>query len=73
MSMDIRVPIGLLFAILGLLLAVYGLVTRFTNPAMYDRSLGIDVNLWWGLTMLAFGILMISLGRQRTTMSSGIR
>ena len=31
MSLDIRVPIGLLFATLGGLLAIYGLFTSFTR------------------------------------------
>jgi hypothetical protein len=66
MSLDIRLPIGLLFAILGGLLAVFGLVTGFTSGALYDRSLGININLWWGLVMLAFGIVMIVAGRRGT-------
>jgi hypothetical protein len=58
--MDIRIPIGLLFAILGALLAAYGLFTMFNDPAMYERSLGININLWWGLVI---GALMLALGR----------
>jgi hypothetical protein len=34
----------------------------FSDPAIYQRSLGIDVNLWWGLVLLAFGALMLWLG-----------
>jgi hypothetical protein len=53
---DLRLPIGILFTLLGLLLAVFGLVT----PAeIYQRSLGINVNLAWGLVILAFGALML--------------
>ncbi len=59
MSLDVRIPIGLLFAILGALLAVYGATS---DPAIYAKSLGINVNLWWGLVMLAFGCLMLTLG-----------
>jgi hypothetical protein len=66
MRLDIRLPIGLLFAILGGLLAVFGLVTGFTGGALYERSLGININLWWGLVMLAFGIVMIVAGRRGT-------
>jgi hypothetical protein len=61
-NLDIRLPIGLLFAILGGLLATYGAVG---DRSIYQRSLGINVNLWWGLVMLAFGALMIGLGRRR--------
>lgn len=64
MNLDIRLPIGLLFATLGGLLVLYGLATQFTQPAMYERSLGINVNLWWGLAMGAFGGTMIRLGRR---------
>ncbi len=59
MSLDVRIPIGLLFAILGALLAVYGAVS---DPAIYQASLGVNVNLWWGLVMLLFGVLMLALG-----------
>ena len=31
---------------------------------MYAKSLGIDANLWWGLALLAFGILMLAFGRR---------
>jgi hypothetical protein len=55
MGIDLRYPIGLLFVIFGLLLVIYGL---FNGTAAYSRSLGINVNLWWGLIMLLFGGLM---------------
>ncbi len=66
MNMDIRLPIGLLFALLGGLLTLYGLFTYFTQASIYDRSLGININLWWGLVMLLFGALMGWLGRKGT-------
>jgi hypothetical protein len=56
MSLDLRVPIGLLFGLLGALLAVYGLVS---DPSIYQVSLGVNVNLWWGLVLLLFGGLML--------------
>jgi hypothetical protein len=61
MGLDIRLPMGLLFSILGGLLAAYGL---FSDAALYRRSLGINVNLWWGLVLLAFGALMLVMGRR---------
>lgn len=64
MNLDIRLPIGLLFALLGALLAVYGVASHFTQPALYDRSLGININLWWGLVMFLFGAIMIGFGRR---------
>jgi hypothetical protein len=66
MNLDIRLPIGLLFAILGGLILLYGLVTYFTQPAIYKHSLGININFWWGLVMLLFGSGMIWLGRRGT-------
>ena len=58
MGLDIRIPIGSLFALLGALLAGYGLLS---NPAIYQRSLGIDINLWWGVALLVFGLAMLAL------------
>jgi len=58
MHFDLRLPIGLLFSIFGAIVAIYGLVT----PAeMYACSLGINVNLWWGIVMLIFGFSMLAL------------
>jgi len=61
MSLDIRLPIGLLFTVTGALLAVYGLAS---DKAIYERSLGININLWWGLVMLAFGVIMTAVSRR---------
>jgi membrane protein implicated in regulation of membrane protease activity len=58
MGLDIRIPIGSLFVILGALLAGYGFLS---NPAIYQRSLGINVNLWWGGALLVFGFAMLAL------------
>jgi hypothetical protein len=56
MNLDLRLPIGLMFSIFGAMLLVYGLTS---GTAIYDRSLGINVNLWWGLVLLAFGLVML--------------
>jgi multisubunit Na+/H+ antiporter MnhG subunit len=61
MGLDIRLPIGLMFVLLGLLLTGYGLLR---DPAIYQRSLGVNINLWWGLAMLIFGLVMLVLGRR---------
>lgn len=58
MDMDIRIPIGLLFAILGLILAAFGLFTM-NDAELYARSLGRNINLWTGLAMIVFGGLML--------------
>jgi multisubunit Na+/H+ antiporter MnhG subunit len=71
MGLDIRIPIGSLFVLLGALLSGYGLLS---NPAIYRRSLGIDVNLWWGLALLVFGLLMLALAwRAARTASAAAR
>jgi hypothetical protein len=61
MRLDIRLPIGIFFAVLGVLLALYGLTS---DAAIYQRSLGRNVNLIWGLVLLAFGAIMLALGRR---------
>jgi hypothetical protein len=64
MGLDIRLPIGAMFIVLGALLAVFGLVS---DKAMYERSHGIDVNLWWGLILLVVGAATFWLGRRGTS------
>jgi hypothetical protein len=63
-GLDVRIPIGGLFTALGLLLGGYGLATA-GDAAHYARSLSVNINLWWGLVMLVFGLLLlgVSLGR----------
>lgn len=66
MATDIRQPIGWLFSALGVILVGYGLTTG-GNP-MYERSEGVNINLYWGLIILVFGILLLALawrGRRR--------
>lgn len=63
MGLDIRIPIGAMFAILGLLLTVYGLAT-IGDAQTYEKSLLININLWWGAVMLVFGLIMLYFGRR---------
>jgi protein-S-isoprenylcysteine O-methyltransferase Ste14 len=56
MRLDVRFPIGGMFSLIGAILTVYGVVS---DPAIYEKSLGINVNLWWGLVLLAFGLVML--------------
>ena len=62
MQLDIRLPIGLMFTLLGGILSIYGLITA-SDKAAQERSLGININLWWGLIILAFGVFMLLLAR----------
>ncbi len=56
--MDIRIPIGLLFVILGIILAAFGIFS-LNDTELYARSLGRNINLWTGILMLVFGGLML--------------
>ncbi len=58
MGLDIRLPIGMMFSLIGALLAVYGVCTG-NDADMYQGSLGTNVNLWWGLALLTFGAIML--------------
>lgn len=68
MHLDIRLPIGILFTLVGLLMAGYGVLS---DPAIYQRSLGYNVNLVWGLVLLAFGAVMLVLARRTPRVGSG--
>ncbi len=61
MQLDLRLPMGLMFSIVGAMLVVFGLVS---DPAIYARSLGVNVNLGWGAVLLAFGLAMLALARR---------
>ena len=58
MGLDIRIPVGALFSLLGALLAGYGLIGA---EALARRSLGINIDLWWGLVLAVFGASMLLL------------
>jgi hypothetical protein len=58
---DIRIPIGILFLALGVILSIYGVMTR-SDVTLYGRSENIVINLWWGLVMIVFGGLMLYFG-----------
>jgi hypothetical protein len=62
MNLDVRLPIGLMFAVFGVLLAGYGLMTE---AELYQRSLGINVNLWWGVVLAGFGLGVLALARRK--------
>ena len=73
MQLDVRWPIGFMFTILGVALVGYGFIS---DRAIYERSLGININLWWGFVTLAFGLAMLALAtwaerKRRTAPGSG--
>jgi len=59
MDFDLRLPIGILFSLFGLILSGYGLATR--GSEIYQKSLGKNINLEWGIVLLVFGIFMLVL------------
>ncbi|PYS89614.1 MAG: hypothetical protein DMF62_06775 [Acidobacteria bacterium] len=63
MGIDIRLPLGLMFSLLGVVLVIAGLVM---GNEIYARSLGININFWWGLVLLVFGVVMFAFGRRGT-------
>lgn len=63
MGLDIRVPLGLIFLVTGGIMSVYGFLTR--NSAIYEKSMGVNLNLNWGLFMLLFGAIMFFFGRRQ--------
>ena len=54
-AIDIRWPIGALFAAMGLTLTTYGAVHPSFGRVV---PLRINLNVWWGLVLVFFGGLM---------------
>ncbi|MBN1127468.1 MAG: hypothetical protein JXA71_00675 [Chitinispirillaceae bacterium] len=58
MQTDIRLPIGLLFTIIGAVITIFGLATG--GSKIYDEhSLGININIWSGICLTLFGVWML--------------
>ena len=55
MGLDIRWPIGLMFTLIGALLAITGAVVKSDHAI----SLGVNINLIWGIVLLVFGAGML--------------
>jgi len=64
MGLDIRIPLGLIFLITGGLIGLYGLFTRHA-AALYEKSMGVNLNLTWGALMFLFGLVMYLVGRRQ--------
>jgi protein-S-isoprenylcysteine O-methyltransferase Ste14 len=62
-GMDLRLPIGGLFVVLGVILGAFGIMTD-GDTAMYERSGGLNINLVWGVVMLGFGIIFLGLAQR---------
>jgi len=59
MNLDVRLPMALLFLIIGVILVVHGVTA---DPAIYAKhSLGININVKWGIVLLGFGTVLLGL------------
>jgi hypothetical protein len=63
MGLDIRIPLGLIFIFTGGLMTVFGMFTQ--HSAIYDKSMGVNLNMGWGVIMLIFGAVMFFFGRRQ--------
>jgi len=61
---DIRIPIGLMFSIFGILITIFGFIT-ISDSEMYQKALGVNVNIIMGILMLVFGLLMLFFARKK--------
>jgi len=68
MGLDVRLPVGVMFALMGGLLAGYGVLG---DQSIYARSLGINVNLIWGAVMIVFGAALLILAARHARVRGG--
>jgi hypothetical protein len=66
--LDIRLPIGALLALTGAILVIFGL---FSDPAIYARSLGVNINAWWGAALIVVGGVMLALAARSRRRAAG--
>jgi len=64
MGLDIRIPLGLVFLLIGGIMGVFGVFTH-SDADLYQKSLGMDINLDWGGIMFAFGAIMFFFGKRK--------
>jgi hypothetical protein len=58
--MDLRKPSGYFFTLLGVLLTLMGILAPGTRAPLTDAN----VNLYTGLAMIAFGLILLLLARR---------
>jgi len=59
MGLDIRIPMGLMFTIIGAILTIFGVAAPGRSQA-----LGLNVNLIWGAAILVFGAGLLVASRR---------
>ena len=60
-GLDVRWPLGLLFAMIGALLLGHGLTQ---GDAAATAQHAPHINVWWGGAMLTFGAIVLWLARR---------
>ena len=69
MTLDIRQPMGLMFTVVGTLLALYGLVAGTTAGG----AASFNIDAWWGGLLTLFGLVMLGLAaRARRAAARGV-
>ena len=62
MNFDLRLPLGLIFTIYGIILIGTGLTS---TPEMIQQTLGQNITLGWGVVQLLFELAMLFLSRKK--------
>ncbi len=57
--MDLRLPIGIFFVLVGLIMVGYGVVSPHDIPHITEK---VNINLYWGIVLLVFGAPMTLFG-----------
>ena len=63
-GLDVRWPLGLLFAMIGALLLGHGLTQGDAATADQTTPMTTYINEWWGGVLLVFGVAMLWLARR---------
>ncbi len=66
MNFDLRTPIGWMFTLTGLILSLFGWSVK-DDASFLARTQGINANLYYGLALLAFGLLLTLYGKRQGT------
>jgi hypothetical protein len=70
MQLDVRLPAGLMFLTMGVMLAAYGVAG---DQSIYTRSFGININLIWGLVLIAAAVCLLALSFRNRPRTNGDR
>ncbi len=62
MQLDVRLPMGWLFATLGVILTIFGFIS---DKAIYAKSGNSNVNITWGIVFLVFGGICLFLAKRK--------